>query len=175
MLLLLTEKIKITVGNGKVKKALIVDKLNSNKTIKPKQNFELSLEINYLFLLLPEWPDGKIIFQYLAFYNNENLPKTRWTPLRIAKDLILPNLVTLADSNCNFSLNPPLLLWNSFHCFEISATKAVFYTLFNIKTLFLGGSPGLEVMGDDSWLRGRGFKSQHRILDGNDIFHIDLR
>ena len=26
------------------------------------------------------------------------------------------------------------------------------------------------VMGDDSWLRGRGFESQHRILDGHDIF-----
>ena len=37
-----------------------------------------------------------------------------------------------------------------------------------------GGSPGLVVMGDDSWSRGRGFKSRHHILDGHDIFHIAL-
>ena len=34
----------------------------------------------------------------------------------------------------------------------------------------LGGSPGLVVMGGDSHSKGRGFKSQHRILDGLDIF-----
>ena len=37
-----------------------------------------------------------------------------------------------------------------------------------------GGSPGLVVMGGDSRSEGRGFKSQRRILDGHDIFHIDL-
>ena len=37
-----------------------------------------------------------------------------------------------------------------------------------------GGSPGLVAMGDGSCLRGREFKSWHRILDGHDIFHIDL-
>ena len=36
------------------------------------------------------------------------------------------------------------------------------------------GSPGLVVMGDDSCLKGRGFKSRHRILDGLTFFHIDL-
>ena len=35
-----------------------------------------------------------------------------------------------------------------------------------------GGSPGLVVMGDDSCLRGCGFKSQCCILDG--YFHICL-
>ena len=30
-----------------------------------------------------------------------------------------------------------------------------------------GGSPGLVVMGDDSCLKGCGFKSRHRILDGH--------
>ena len=30
------------------------------------------------------------------------------------------------------------------------------------------------VVGDDSRSRGCGFKSWHRILDGHDIFHIDL-
>ena len=30
------------------------------------------------------------------------------------------------------------------------------------------------VMGDDSCSRGHGFKSQHCILDGHDIFHIGL-
>ena len=37
-----------------------------------------------------------------------------------------------------------------------------------------GGSPGLVVMGDDSRSRGHGFESQHHILDGQDIFPIDL-
>ena len=37
-----------------------------------------------------------------------------------------------------------------------------------------GGSPGLVVMGGDSSSEGRGFKSQRRILDVHDIFHIDL-
>ena len=31
----------------------------------------------------------------------------------------------------------------------------------------LGGNPGLVIMGDDSFSRGRGFKSQHHILDGH--------
>ena len=30
----------------------------------------------------------------------------------------------------------------------------------------MGGSPGLVVMGDDSWLRGCGFESRRHILDG---------
>ena len=38
----------------------------------------------------------------------------------------------------------------------------------------MGGSPGLVVMGVDSRSKDRGFESQHRILDGHDIFHIDL-
>ena len=37
-----------------------------------------------------------------------------------------------------------------------------------------GGSPGLVVMGGGSCSKGRGFKSWHRILDGHDIFHVDL-
>ena len=37
-----------------------------------------------------------------------------------------------------------------------------------------GGSPGLVVMGNDSCLRGSGFESWRRILDAQDIFHIDL-
>ena len=36
----------------------------------------------------------------------------------------------------------------------------------------LGGSPGLVVMGGDSCAEGRGFESQHCILDGH--FHIYL-
>ena len=31
----------------------------------------------------------------------------------------------------------------------------------------MGGSPGLVVMGDDSCLRGHGFESRRRILDGH--------
>ena len=31
----------------------------------------------------------------------------------------------------------------------------------------MGGSPGLVVMGGDSCLKGCGFESQHRILDGH--------
>ena len=34
----------------------------------------------------------------------------------------------------------------------------------------VGGSPGLVVMGDDSWSIGHGFKSRHGILDGIGIF-----
>ena len=30
-----------------------------------------------------------------------------------------------------------------------------------------GGSPGLVVMGDNSCLKGRGFESRHRVLDGH--------
>ena len=37
-----------------------------------------------------------------------------------------------------------------------------------------GESPGLVVMGDDSCLRGHRFESWCHILDGHDIFHIDL-
>ena len=40
--------------------------------------------------------------------------------------------------------------------------------------IHLGGSPGLVVMGDDTYLRCRGFESHRRILDGHDIFNIDL-
>ena len=36
-----------------------------------------------------------------------------------------------------------------------------------MESLILGGSPGLVVMGRDSRFEGRGFKSQHRILDGH--------
>ena len=36
----------------------------------------------------------------------------------------------------------------------------------------LGGSLGLEVMGDNSCWRDRGFESQRHILDRHDIFHI---
>ena len=36
------------------------------------------------------------------------------------------------------------------------------------------GSPGLVVMGDDSCSRGCVFESHHCILDGQDIFRIDL-
>ena len=40
-----------------------------------------------------------------------------------------------------------------------------------VKTSFVQGRiPGLVVMGDDSCSRGHGFKTQHHILDGNDIF-----
>ena len=31
----------------------------------------------------------------------------------------------------------------------------------------MGGSPGLVVMGGDSWPKGCGFESQHHILDGH--------
>ena len=38
----------------------------------------------------------------------------------------------------------------------------------------LGGSPGQVVVGGDSRSKGRGFESRCWILDGHDIFHIDL-
>ena len=37
----------------------------------------------------------------------------------------------------------------------------------NVSVDHLGESPGLMVMGGDSCSDGRGFKSQHRILDGH--------
>ena len=36
----------------------------------------------------------------------------------------------------------------------------------------MGGSPGLAVMGRDSCSEGRGFKSQHCILDGHFFTYI---
>ena len=44
----------------------------------------------------------------------------------------------------------------------------------SIKFRTQGGSPGLVVMGGDSHSKGSGFESRRRILDGHDIFHIDL-
>ena len=35
------------------------------------------------------------------------------------------------------------------------------------KKILLTGSPGLGVMGGDSWSEGHGFESHHQILDGN--------
>ena len=43
-----------------------------------------------------------------------------------------------------------------------------------LKTALNGRSPGLVVMGDKSCLKGCGFESRRRILDGHlDIFHIE--
>ena len=53
------------------------------------------------------------------------------------------------------------------HCEE---TKARFYK----EKLMLGWPPGIVVMGEDSRSKGHGFESRHHILDGHDIFHIDL-
>ena len=36
-------------------------------------------------------------------------------------------------------------------------------------------SPGLVVMGEDSHLRGRGFESQHQILDGPFSHYINVK
>ena len=44
------------------------------------------------------------------------------------------------------------------------------YYLDELTCYNLGGCPGLVVMGDNSWSRGRGFESRHCILDGIDIF-----
>ena len=46
--------------------------------------------------------------------------------------------------------------------------------LLNKQIIRFGGSPGLVVMGGDSCSEGRGFKSWRCIVDGHDIFHIDL-
>ena len=43
-----------------------------------------------------------------------------------------------------------------------------------INIIIMKGSPGLVVMGGDSCSKGHGFESRHHILDGHDIFHIDL-
>ena len=48
---------------------------------------------------------------------------------------------------------------------EFASSKVLQQT----KCHYLGGSPGLVGMGDDSGSRGCGFESRHRILDGYDI------
>ena len=56
---------------------------------------------------------------------------------------------------------------------DISHTRKGNYLVLS-KVLYLGGSPGLEVMGGGSRSKGRGFESRRRILDGHDIFNINL-
>ena len=52
-------------------------------------------------------------------------------------------------------------------CFITPATLILLACLLSVralKVMSLGGSPGLVVMGDESWSRGRGFESRHHIL-----------
>ena len=49
----------------------------------------------------------------------------------------------------------------------VSFDGIVLANSFGVKSIIVGGSPGLVVMGRDSRFEGRGFKSQHRILDGH--------
>ena len=57
-----------------------------------------------------------------------------------------------------------LLLLNNF-------IISIFVTfLFHKHLEISGGSPGLVGMGDDSYWKGRGFESRHRILDGLTFF-----
>ena len=100
-----------------------------------------------------------------------------------------------------FSRGAAIAQWNSLHLpscrpgFESQANHLSFYfiyiqicaifvivlwkewkvwPIFKKKNVFLGGSPGLVVMGEDSCSEGRGFESRCHKLDGYDIFHIDL-
>ena len=61
----------------------------------------------------------------------------------------------------------------------------IIYTSFEIESSSLNmtlliekvktrNNPGLVVMGRDSHYEGRGFESRRHILDGQDIFYIDL-
>ena len=77
-------------------------------------------------------------------------------------------------------MNLPLNDFNTF-CAILAFSDSIKITLvlkYNLvlpwtnKAKFLGGSPGFVVMGDDSCSRGRGFDSQHRKLDGHDIFNL---
>ena len=61
-----------------------------------------------------------------------------------------------------FPTDPPL---SSFVVVSFVRTEGT-----NVTIDWLGGSPGLVVMGRDSCSKGRGFESQHRMLDGHDIF-----
>ena len=47
-------------------------------------------------------------------------------------------------------------------------------SIHNCNITKLGVSPGLVVMGGGSRSKGRGLESRRRILDGHDIFHINL-
>ena len=59
-------------------------------------------------------------------------------------------------------------------CTYYLLARSVFHvlTLFLAEQIkpFLGGSPGLVVMGGDSYSKGHGFESRRLILDGHDIF-----
>ena len=61
--------------------------------------------------------------------------------------------------------------------FSITKSSSYFLKVLCIKTYYYqvtiwGGSPGLVVMGGDSWSEGRGFESWHRKLDGYFFTHI---
>ena len=47
----------------------------------------------------------------------------------------------------------------------VIVTNRIFH-FYNIKSIHLGGNPGLVVMGEDSCPEGCGFECQHHILDG---------
>ena len=56
----------------------------------------------------------------------------------------------------------PIFCWHA-----IGTTGATQIPLRGKRVVYKGGSPGLVVMGRDSRSKGRGFESQHRILDGH--------
>ena len=61
------------------------------------------------------------------------------------------------------------LKWILFKAQGLPALRLIFPFQKNMtikKIIYLGGSPGLVVMGGDSRSEGCGFESQHHILDG---------
>ena len=62
-----------------------------------------------------------------------------------------------------FEKYPQVTLWHQWSTLKVKEERSK------------GGSPGLVVVGDDSCLRGRGFESRRRKLDGHFLvfFHIN--
>ena len=57
--------------------------------------------------------------------------------------------------------------WSTVKTVAVLLNKNNGHAMANLINALQGGSPGLVVMGRDSRSEGRGFESQHHILDGN--------
>ena len=62
----------------------------------------------------------------------------------------------------------------SLHKLHLRLKVRVLSRLLLIEKVKTRNNPGLVVMGRDSHYEGRGFEYRRHILDGHDIFYIDL-
>ena len=107
-----------------------------------------------------EWKHVKVSLIYLlpVLTPWSSYSRRRWTTGSIVK-----HVAYLFAISCSQQL-PIVPTW-AFICFYYRA-----WWLPSFNWYHTAGSPGLVVMVNDSCSRGRGFESQHRILDGHDIF-----